>query len=237
MMRWLVFGACVAVCACSGPAPSSDAGSDAAGTDAKSDADTGSSNTPECAEVSEAFVDAVRGMPRTCVTDADCLLVQRAGECDCDLAVTATSDVASFEAARAALDAAQCVNPFGCPGEQCRHRRLVDDGELYANCNLDGECEVVQLPSCPDYAAKAQGGLVLGGSCTQNSDCDVRNDLNACNCAEAVTGSFPFLARQAIYDIIAINNERCGISCSECPPPGTAVCANDDEGYMVCQMQ
>jgi hypothetical protein len=197
----------------------------------------GSSNSSQdgCAELNEPFKDAVRAMPRNCVTDADCKLVARAQVCDCDLAVSATSDTAEYDDVRAQLDAASCSNPFGCPGNECPYRKLAEPGELYAHCGEGGECEVLQIMSCEQYEMNAMGGIASGGGCMEATDCTLRNDLNPCDCNEAVSENFPFLVIQSINEMMDINDARCDVQCTACPMPTEAVCANDDEGYQVCQ--
>ena len=189
----------------------------------------------DCAALSEQFVDAVRAMPRTCSSNADCKLVSKAQVCDCDLAVTTSTDTSTYDQIRAQLDAGQCSNPFGCPTGECPYRRLADRGELVANCGDEGMCEVVQVLSCEEYEANAHGGIVASGSCMDDTQCQLRNDLNPCGCQEAISANFPFLTVQATQDMMDINDARCNVQCMGCPTPGDAVCANDAEGFKVCQ--
>lgn len=235
----------VMVLACGKPTP----GNDGTNNDANSNSDAGnngdnvatngSSNANsgggECADLAEPFKDAVRAMPRDCVTDADCKLVQGAQVCDCALAVSASSDTAPYDDVRAQVDAAACANPFGCPDDSCPYRVLSEPGELYPHCSDEGQCEVLQLMSCEQYEMNAHGGIGTETGCMDNSECTLRNDLNPCNCNEAVSANFPFLVIQSIYEMMEINDARCDVQCMGCESPGEAVCALNDEGYQVCQ--
>lgn len=232
--------------ACGTPTPdsSSDAGvnnstSDVsnATTDSSSPATNGedSGGSDECVAIGERFIEAVRGMPRDCVTATDCTIVTGAQVCDCDLAVSATSDTTSYEAVRAEADAANCANPFGCPNGECPYRRLADPGELVANCSDEGMCEVVQVLTCDDYVAGAHGGLVPPGGCMDDTQCKLRSDLNPCGCPEAISDNFPFLTVQATAELIEINDVRCGYQCMGCNAPTEAVCGTDGQGNDVCQ--
>lgn len=247
MLRTFIFVLSLAAFACSGPSTSnpneadadqSAGGDDAGGGDAARD--TGASNNggdQNCAAIGERFTDAVRAIPRDCVTDADCVLLPRAQVCDCDLAVSAGVDTAEYDAVRAEADAAQCANPFGCPMGECPYRKLSQPGELYPHCNDENQCEVLQIMNCTDYQDRAHGGMFGESSCMESTECTLRNDLNACNCNEAVSTNFPFLTVGTIYEVIEINNERCDVTCMGCQGPDGAVCGMNDEGYNVCQTE
>lgn len=230
---------------CGKPAPGNNGSNDNAGSNGAADAgnnDTngGTSNASnsgggECADLADPFKDAVRAMPRDCVTDADCKLVQGAQVCDCDLAVSASTDTGEYDDIRAQVDSAGCANPFGCPMDMCPYRVLSDPGELYAHCSDEGECEVLQILSCEQYEEKAHGGIAAETSCMENDECALRDDLNPCDCNEAVSQNFPFLVIEAIREMIEINDARCNVQCMGCESPGDAICGNNDEGYKVCQ--
>jgi len=218
------------------PNPDRDAAAADGGTDAPNNGTTPNNGaTGDCAEIGERFTDAVRAIGRECASDADCKLLSRAQACDCELAVTASADTAQYEAVRAEADEAQCANPFGCPTGACPYRLLSDPGEIYAHCNDEGVCETLQIMTCADYEAKAHGGVAPASSCMDSTECTLRNDLNACDCAEAVSVNFPFLTIQAIYEMIAINDARCDATCLGCEAPGGTTCALNDDGYQVCQ--
>ena len=239
-----MLGLAVLSAACGKPTPGAG-GDDASTTDVGSETSvanngvttTNNGASTACADIGGRFTDAVRAIGRDCVTDADCKLLSRAQACDCELAVTASADTAAYEAVRAEADAAQCANPFGCPTGECPYRRLSDPGELYAHCNAEGQCEVVQLMSCADYETKLQGGIAPASGCADDNDCTTRNDLNPCDCAEAVSVNFPFLTVQAIYEMIAINDARCNATCVPCPPPGTPTCTVRADESQVCEMR
>lgn len=201
----------------------------------------GSTTSPDsggggaCEDIAARFMDAVRAIPRDCVTDADCKILPRAQSCDCDLAVSAASDTAAYDAVRAEADAEQCENPFGCATGECPYRRLSTTGEIYGHCTEEGQCETLQIMSCTEYEARAQGGIANPGGCEVDTDCQLRNDLNPCDCAEGVTTNFPFLATSAIYELIQINDQRCGeVSCGPCEIAEMAVCATDADGTKYC---
>ncbi len=225
------------------PVDSGDAGVDDAtvSTDVQSTEDTAA--TPEtgggeggnCAEIGERFIEAVRGFPRECAADYDCEILPRAQVCDCDLAVARGTDKSTYDAVRAEADAAQCSNAFGCPPTGCPYVKLSEPGELYPRCNDEGRCEIVQVMTCEEFEQKADGGMVGASSCMMDTDCALRNDLNFCNCNEAVSSQFPALLTQSIYDVLRINGERCDVTCEGCQSPGGTVCALDDEGLRTCQ--
>jgi hypothetical protein len=196
---------------------------------------TGSGGGGICVNIGEEFKAAVRAMPRDCTSDADCKLVERAQVCDCDLAVSASSDTAEYDDLRAQLDAESCSNPFGCPSGECPYRPLADPGELYAHCSDEGQCEVLQILSCEQYEERAHGGIANPGACMENTDCTLRNDLNPCGCNEAVSQNFPFLVIQSIAEMIEINDARCNVQCMGCESPGDAVCGVDGQGNQICQ--
>ena len=193
--------------------------------------------TEACVEIGERFKEAVRALPRACVTDTDCMVVSRAQVCDCDLAVARSSDTVEHDAIRAELDAEQCSNPFGCPTDTCPYRRLSEPGELYARCGEANECEIVQLLPCAEYEARGHGGIVPPGACVAAAGCTLRNDLNPCGCNEAITTNFPALAVQPIREMIEINDRRCNLQCMGCNSPGDAVCGDDGSGNMICMAQ
>lgn len=190
-----------------------------------------------CGEIGPRFIEAVRGLGRACATDADCKIASRAQVCDCDLAVSADADMASFDSVRAELDAAQCANPFGCSVEQCPYTRLSEPGELIARCGDAGECEVLQIMPCNEYEARAHGGVVPPGGCADNTQCTLRSDLNPCGCDEAISANFPFLTAQVTAEMMQINNQRCNVACMGCNSPGEAVCGEDPMGNMICMAQ
>lgn len=232
---------CFALAACGNPTPNSsnnqpDGGSiDTGTTSGEADTGGGGNNGVDCAAVSEQFIDAVRAMPRTCATSDECKIVNQAQVCDCDLAVSVSTDTATYDALRTQMDAGQCSNPFGCPTGECPYRRLSDPGELVANCNDDGMCEVAQVVSCAEYEANANGGIVASGSCMDANQCQLRSDLNPCGCAEAISSNFPFLTVQATIDMMEINDERCNVECTGCDTGAQATCGSNAEGVMVCQ--
>ena len=131
----------VALVACGKPSSGEDVdvgiepGPDAARTDVSgtngstSSPDSGGGTGGACEDIAARFTDEVRAIPRDCVTDADCKILPRAQSCDCDLAVSAASDTAGYEAVRAEADAEQCENPFGCATGECPYRRLSATGE------------------------------------------------------------------------------------------------------------
>ena len=197
-------------------------------------------NGGACGDIGPRFMEAVRAMPRTCLEDRDCIIVSRANICDCDLAVSNGSDTATFDGVRAELDAAACENPFnttvagGCANTDCPYERLSDPGELYARCNPDNECEIVSLLPCSEYEARAQGGIAAPGGCMTAADCELRTDLNPCGCQEGITRNFPFLAIEALNEMMEINNERCNVQCGVCNAPAAATCVDDGMEGMMC---
>lgn len=243
-MKLALLLSCLLV-ACGTPTPSNNTDSDAGPNNATDTAvnNVSTSGTSmqttgtECAGVGQQFIDAVRALGRSCVTSADCKVAPRANQCDCDLAVSASADTTEFESLRADLDAAQCSNPFGCAGGTCPYKKLSEPGELVAHCGDDGECEMVQVMPCSEYEARAHGGIVPAGSCTDSTQCVIRADLNPCGCGEAISTNFPLLTTQATADLIAINDARCNVSCMGCNSPGAAVCGDDGSGNMICMTQ
>ncbi len=235
------------VSACGTPAPSNSAtnGEPDAGPNNGTDTGNNTSNgtTPPvnsgqaCAEIGPRFIDAVRALPRTCTINADCRIVERAQVCDCDLAVSRSSETAEYDAIRAELDTAQCANPFGCAVDKCPYRRLSEPGEVFAFCTDEGECETVQVLACSEFEARSRGGIVPPGGCTDASQCTIRADLNPCGCGESISSNFPFLTVQAVAEMMEINNTRCALSCAPCDPPGTATCGPDGAGNMICKSE
>lgn len=232
--------------ACGSPTASNNqtnSGSDAGANNAVDTSTGGNTSTTStttgtaCGEIGPRFIDAVRALPRTCVTDADCKIVSRGQVCDCELAVSASSDTAEYEAVRAEVDAAQCANPFGCAVDQCPYHRLSEPGELYAHCGEAGECEVVQILPCSEFEARSRGGIVPAGGCADATQCGIRADLNPCGCGESISENFPFLTVQAVAEMMEINRDRCSLDCAPCDTPGTPVCVDDGAEGMVCAMQ
>lgn len=248
MRRVLV---CIFVCAaaCGTPTPSNNNatnGGDTGGgdnnvTDMSTASNQTSNTTPNnggnCSEIGERFQEAVRALPRDCAIDAGCQIAPRANVCDCDLAVSASADLTDYNAIRAELDGEACGNPFGCATGECPYRKLSEPGEIYATCNDENECEIVQILPCSEFEANASGGIVPPGGCMDNAGCTIRADLNPCGCGEAVSVNFPALAVQPIAEMIEINEARCNLQCMGCNSPGGAVCGDDGMGNMICMTQ
>ncbi|GEM_PF-5898251 len=203
--------------------------------DMKTDADAIDDSGKACEPLQDSFIDAVRGLGRSCFDHVDCQLALRAGPCDCAIGIgpgqqdTADfqSNIDTFDAQRTLLDDNQCRNPFTCVGNKCpNYNTLSNPGELIPRCR-GGECEVVQLPSCADYESKKTGGLFTKSECESKADCSIRTNLNPCSCPEPVSKNFPSLVGGVIREIIDINNARCGTTCGGCPSFTDFDCISD----------
>ena len=193
-------------------------------------------NVDDCDALGEVFKEAVRAMGRDCISDAECVLANRAGPCDCDIAVNAGSDLASFGDARSLLDDQMCRNPFVCIGNRCdTHVVLTDSGELIPRC-VGNECAVYQVMSCTDFEQNKNGGIINDSSCVVDADCRIRTDLNPCNCPEAVNNSFPALAGPVIREMMDINRARCGTTCEQNCAPANGVACVDEGDVKRCRL-
>jgi hypothetical protein len=192
-------------------------------TNAGANANTGSI-AEVCETTGNAVADAIRALPRDCEIDSDCRIVERAGNCECANSVNADGDIASFEAALADLDENMCVHPFAsCGATQCDYERGYRESELIGQC-IARECVVTETMKCEEFVDNIYGGLVPPSRCETADDCTLRSDLNPCGCTEAVGVNFPFLAAQATFDLISINQRRCVFSCDACPQVTEATC-------------
>lgn len=176
-----------------------------------------------CEETGNSVADAIRALPQECVSDDECQVVERAGNCECAKAATRDADLSEFETALAALDANECLHPFTCADDQCSYDRGYREPELIGTCEM-GECVVTEAMTCAEFEENVYGGLVAPSRCETADDCVLRNDLNPCGCQEAVGEAFPFLAAQSTYDLIAVNRDRCEFVCEVCPPVTEAAC-------------
>ena len=190
--------------------------------------DGNNGNTAETCETSgNAVADAIRALPRACESDAECRVVERAGNCECANAINAMADTSEFDAALANLDANMCVHPFaGCGAAQCAYERGYRDPVLVAQC-VESECVVAEAMSCAEFEQNIYGGLVAASRCETANDCTLRNDLNPCGCQEGVGTDFPFLAAESIYNLIGINRDRCDFTCEACPAVTEAACVQN----------
>lgn len=179
-----------------------------------------------CEERGNTVADAIRNLPKTCSDDSECQVVARAGNCDCSNGVSASADLAEFEAAIVALDENDCVHPFSCAGDQCAYDRGYREPELIGVCEM-GECAVAETMACSEFEANVYGGLIPPSRCETASDCMLRNDLNPCGCQEGVGTDFPFLAAQSTYDLIGLNKDRCDFVCDACPQVTEAACVQN----------
>lgn len=216
---WVVFAcvACGSETADKTPKPQNDAGLD-------SGADTGIVGS--CATYQDWLTDAIRALPRTCETAADCLVVERAGRCECAIAVTlGGGDIAAFNTALQELDEHSCRHPFACVESmsQCDYQTPFENTELLVTCEQN-VCGLIELMACDSYNARKNGGLFPAGACETDDECTLRDDLNPCGCMEAMPQEFPFLLENAAYDLMPRNDTRCGFACDGCPPVTEAFC-------------
>lgn len=193
-----------------------------AGADAAADVATGGT----CATYQDWLTDAVRSLPRTCETPADCLIVDRAGQCECALAVTlGGGDIAAFNTALQELDAHECRHPFACLEgmAQCSYQTPFEQTELLVTCEQN-VCGLVELMACDAYVARKNGGIFPAGACETDDDCTLRDNLNPCGCQEALPKEFPFLLENAVFDLMPRNDTRCDFTCDGCPAVTEAFC-------------
>jgi len=227
----------VAFCLLSACAQPANDGTDGEtnGADAGTDPDGGGGTGDECKPLQDDVTAAIRGLPRDCVSDDDCQIIDRGGQCECEGVFSASADASELISALSALDDAECRHPFACVGtSDCEYDVLTPDGEILAQCD-GGSCKPVQVMTCDDYVAKSEGGIIPPQACETDTDCYLRDDLNPCRCAEAVSKDFPALTASAVADLMAIDTPRCSPVCDGCIIPNAAVCKDvDGTGDKVC---
>lgn len=204
---------------------SSDASDPSPDVDAGSDAQADLSIGGMCSNYQQWVTDAVRNLPRTCQTASDCMVVERAGNCECALAATVGGDLAALSTALDELDAHECRHPFTCAQamSQCSYATPFEDTELIVACR-ESTCALEEVMACDTYVARKNGGIFPAGACETDADCELRDDLNPCGCMEAYPASFPFLVANAAYELIQRNQSRCGFTCTGCPAVAEAFC-------------
>lgn len=195
------------------------------------DGSNGDSNNTSVAETCEtsgnAVADAIRALDRSCESDVECRIVERAGDCECANSVNIMADLTAFDSALQTLDENMCVHPFAsCGSVQCDYTRGYREPELIGTCEQN-ECVVTETMTCAEFEENVYGGLVAPSRCETAEDCTLRNDLNPCGCNEAVGLDFPFLSAQSTYDLIGINRDRCNFTCEACPQVTTAACVQN----------
>lgn len=193
--------------------------------DAGTDTSSNLSPTGTCANYQGWVTDAVRSMPRECNTPSDCLVVERAGNCECSLAVSMGSDVAALTTALNELDENACKHPFACIESmaQCAYDTPFEDTELVVTCE-DNVCNLVELMTCDTFVQHKNGGLYPAGACTVDADCELRDDLNPCGCPESYPSAFPIVLQNDVYALIQQNSSRCTFVCQACPAVTEALC-------------
>jgi hypothetical protein len=178
-----------------------------------------------CASYKGWVTDAVRALPRECSTVSDCMVVERAGNCECAISATIGGDLAAVNTALQSLDEHSCSHPFACIDgmSQCSYQTPFEDKELVVTCAAN-ECGLIEVMACDTYVARKNGGLYPPGSCTVDSDCELRDDLNACGCDEPYLASFPFVLENEAFTLMQRNQGRCDFACDACPTVTEAFC-------------
>ena len=222
--NWLVAFALVIGAGCgSDSSPSTTNNGTDAGVDAAADVTTGGT----CSSYQGWVTDAVRSLPRECNTATDCMVVERAGNCECAIAATIGGDIAALNTALSELDERSCKHPFACLANmsQCSYQTPFDNKELVVTCEQN-TCGLVEVMACDTYVARKDGGIFSPSACTVDSDCALRDDLNPCGCDEAYQAAFPFVIENEVYTLIARNQGRCSFTCDTCPQVTEAFCDN-----------
>ncbi len=178
-----------------------------------------------CSSYQGWVTDAVRALPRECSTVADCMVVERAGNCECAISATIGGDLASVNMALQSLDDHACSHPFACVEgmSQCSYQTPFEDKELVVTC-VENQCGLIEVMACDTYSARKNGGLYPSGSCIVNSDCELRDDLNPCGCAESYPVNFPFILENEAFTLMQRNQGRCDFTCDACPSATEAFC-------------
>ncbi len=217
MMRYIFLLVLVASCGSeTSTSPTVDAG-----IDAREDL----SAVGTCSSYQGWVTDAVRALPRDCSTVADCMVVERAGNCECAISATIGGDLAAVNTALQSLDDHSCSHPFACIDgmSQCSYQTPFEDKELVVTC-MESQCGLIEVMACDTYIARKDGGIYPPGSCTVDSDCELRDDLNPCGCDEAYLGSFPFVLENEVFTLMQRNQGRCDFTCDACPSVTEAFC-------------
>ncbi len=190
-------------------------------------------NVEVCGDVQNRMIEAIRGMPRDCNTDADCVIVPRAGQCECNLGVKSTSDVPGFQSVLQELIDNACTHPFACSQPTCSYDTgtAFEPKELVATCE-DNTCKLIEVMQCDAYAQRVNGGVSPSGNCLTDDDCTLRTDLNPCGCAEGISTNYPILTAEGVYNMMSVNMQRCSFSCDGCPQFSQAVCVDTQGGDM-----
>ncbi len=184
-------------------------------------------NGVDCIAAQNDVASAIRALPRECITDNDCIVVERAANCECANSVSFRSDLSEFEESLSRLDAGSCGHPFACAQQSCSYDSGFTPSELVPVCDVDQTCTLREALTCDAFADGAKGGLVTAGACNSDEDCVLRDDLNPCGCDEGVTNQFPVLVAQSIYDLIELNTTRCDFTCDSCPTVTEARCIDN----------
>ncbi len=193
--------------------------------------DGGTDSGPElsaagtCSSYQGWVTDTVRGLPRDCSTPADCMVVERAGNCECSISAKIGGDLAALNTALQALDENSCSHPFACLGSmsQCSYQTPFENKELVVTCK-ENTCGLIEVMACDTYVARKNGGIYAPGGCTMDTDCELRDDLNPCGCDEAYPASFPFVLENEAFTLMQRNEGRCAFTCDACPPATEAFC-------------
>ena len=200
-------------------------------TSTSPEVDAGVDNGPDlsaagnCSFYQGWVTDTVRALPRDCTTPADCMVVERAGNCECSISATIGGDLAALNTALQSLDERSCAHPFACLQNmsQCSYQTPFEEKELVVTC-VENVCGLIEVMACDAYVARKTGGLYPPGACTMDSDCELRDDLNPCGCDESYPSSFPFVLENEVFTLMQRNEGRCAFTCDACPTVTEAYC-------------